>query len=493
MNLPGMSEDTNTTPSFSSGQRWMIFFSVITSIVAVVALVGMLNYLGGRYHRRFVWSNQTGSELSPQTLAMLKTITNQVNAIIYYDRQDSLYGDVDELLKQYQFANPKIHVERVDYLVDAGKAQKIKDNFKLSQGNDKNLVIFECEGRAKIISSSLLADFSIEAVPNTTNNYQRNLKSFEGEKYFSAAILNVISAKSRKAYFLEGHGEHGHDDAGEDGCLQFALVLEGSNIRTAAIRLHGTNDIPADCNLLVIDGPRRPIPAEELEKIRDYVNQGHRLMVLFNTYTQNKKTGLEAILAQWNIAVGMNTVSDPENVSRGFTMVSLFNREHPISSHLPGSELAMVNPRSIEIANPRLQGPEAPLVAQLAFSGKNAVGEGALTPAGNSIPVIAAVEKGRVKGVLPDHGTTAIVVAGDSLFLNNSYIDAGANRDFAVFAVNWLLDQTQLLEGIGPHPVKEYKLMLTNAELSSIRLLFLGAMPGAILLLGGIVWLNRRR
>ena len=31
-------------------------------------------------------------------------------------------------------------------------------------------------------------------------------------------------------------------------------------------------------------------------------------------------------------------------------------------------------------------------------------------------------------------------------------IDAAANRDFAGYAVNWLLDRTVLLEGIGPRP-----------------------------------------
>jgi hypothetical protein len=491
MNQNGMAEDPNTKPSFSASQRWMIFVSVITSIVAAVALVVMVNYLGARYHYRFILSNQAGAQLSPQTLAMLKTITNKVNVTIYFDRQNNLYGDVDELLKQYNEANSKISVDRVDYRLDAGKAQKIKETHRLSEGENKDLVIFECEGRSKIISSSLLED--IEIKQDGPTNYSRNLTGFEGEKWFSAAILNVVSPKARKAYFLEGHGEHPHDDEGEDGSKKFAMVLEDSNIRTSALSLFGTNEIPGDCNLLVIDGPRRTIPADEVEKIRAYLNQGHRLMVLFNAYTQNKRTGLEEVLAEWNVAVGFNIVKDPKNTANGFLIVNHFNREHAISTPLIGSELAMVSPRSIEVANPRLQGPEAPVVSQLAFSGEEAAAEGSLIPKGHNIPVIVAVEKGRVKGVLPDHGTTAIVVAGDSLFLNNTYIVAAANQDFAMFAANWLLDQTQLLEGIGPHPVKEYKLMLTNAELSSIRWLFLGAMPGGILLLGGLVWLNRRR
>ncbi|HZV34046.1 MAG TPA: hypothetical protein VFB72_05670, partial [Verrucomicrobiae bacterium] len=65
--------------------------------------------------------------------------------------------------------------------------------------------------------------------------------------------------------------------------------------------------------------------------------------------------------------------------------------------------------------------------------------------------------------------------------------------DFARFAANWLLDQNELLQGIGPHPVKEYKLNMTTAQMSNVRWLLLGAMPGSILVFGGLVWFRRRR
>jgi len=39
-------------PSFSRGRRWAIFFSVLVSMVAVAAVVVMVNYLGARYFLR---------------------------------------------------------------------------------------------------------------------------------------------------------------------------------------------------------------------------------------------------------------------------------------------------------------------------------------------------------------------------------------------------------------------------------------------------------
>jgi hypothetical protein len=67
-----------------------------------------------------------------------------------------------------------------------------------------------------------------------------------------------------------------------------------------------------------------------------------------------------------------------------------------------------------------------------------------------------AVEKGAIKNVITERGTSRIVVVGDSIFLANHQMDSAANRDFAGYAVNWLLDRPHLLEGLGPRPITEY-------------------------------------
>jgi len=105
---------------------------------------------------------------------------------------------------------------------------------------------------------------------------------------------------------------------------------------------------------------------------------------------------------------------------------------------------------------------------------------------------MVALEKGNLPGVSGDRTTTRMVVVGDWLFLANAPIDALANRDFAVLAVNWLLDRARLMGGIGPRPVHEYQLMLTQVQLSMLRWLMLAGLPGGVLVLGGLVWLRRR-
>ena len=118
---------------------------------------------------------------------------------------------------------------------------------------------------------------------------------------------------------------------------------------------------------------------------------------------------------------------------------------------------------------------------------------GDATAAPRRYPVLAAIEQKPVAGVANRRGNSRIVVAGDSIFLGNYYIEGGANRDFLNYAANWLLDRQELLAGISPQPVKEFRLMLTRKQSQQLDWLLLGALPGGVLFLGWLVWLVRRK
>ena len=110
-----------------------------------------------------------------------------------------------------------------------------------------------------------------------------------------------------------------------------------------------------------------------------------------------------------------------------------------------------------------------------------------------TVPLIVAVEKGRLTGVTADRGATRLVVCGDSIFLGNETINKAANRDFASLAVNWLLDRSQYVTTIGSQPIKEYRLTMTKRQMISARWVLMLGMPGAVMLLGLLVAVRRRK
>jgi hypothetical protein len=489
--------------SFSVRRKWAILCSVLLSTVAVIALVGMANYLSSRYLSplRFNWSNQTRKPLAPQTIGLLRTLTNQVKVVIYYDRSSEIYGAVSSLLTEFRLINPKISVETVDYEKDAAAAKTIKDTYKLGSADAKDLVIFDCGGRVKIVPGKALGDYSMEPVANADpedkeRNFRRSLKAFRGESIFSVALLSVTTGRPLKACFLQGHGEHNPESQDKPGYSKFNVLLQQNFIQTEPLQLLGTNTVPADCNLLIIAGPQRKLLDIELGKIKQYLDQGGRLLVLFNNSTSEVvKTGLEPILADWGVEVGRNRIKDLSSSASGSGLdlvITRFNRQHPLVSPLLGESLQLILPCSIRKIEPGKEAPNAPKVEELAFTSEKAVINDSPLPAGSPVPLMVAVEKANAKGAATERGSTRILVVGDSIFLDNLVIDYGDNSNFAGYAVNWLLDQTQLLQGVGPRTVTEYKILMTRSQMQNVRWLFLAGVPGGILLLGGLVWVRRR-
>ena len=215
--------------------------------------------------------------------------------------------------------------------------------------------------------------------------------------------------------------------------------------------------------------------------------------MLFNYFSIKHPTGLEPILARWGVNVVPDVVVEPHNTTSGQDVITSDFSSHPAVNPLVQLALQLVLPRpvcKVDWKNPPVN---APKVDELAFSSPQSklMGEPAAAP--RSYPLMAAVEQKSAPGVANTRGTTRLIVVGDSFFLGNRQIESGANRDFAGYAVNWLLDRTVLLEGIGPRPVTEFRLTMTQAQQKKVRWLLLGALPGGVLAFGCLVWLARRK
>jgi hypothetical protein len=495
-----MATELFSKPSFSVRQRWGIFFSVIISIAAVSALVVMINYLGARYYLAFPWSTETRNELSPQTHNILNSLTNEINVVIYYDHNNVLCDRIKGLLDDYCRISTKIHVKKVDYLVDAGDAEKIKDSYSdfMGPGEDTNVVIFSSSFGTNVVRGEELGQFEIapDVTEDKKNQFRNRLINFDGEEKFTSAIFRLTNPKPVRAYFLEDlKADHLLNGKRPQDYQQFKTLLEINNIDVTNLpSVGGTNGIPGDCKLLVIAGPGI-LTHSEIDNIQRYLDQGGHLFVLFNYSSKNINTGLEPLLTKWGITVGRDIVHDlkyhTDEGGGNDVVVNSFNKQHPVVTHLRDLSLELVLPRAVG-TNSTNQGSDTPAAQELAWTSANAATNDSLVAIGKPLPLMAAVEKGEIKGIM-DQGTTRILVVGDSYFLDNQMIAAARNRAFAGYAVNWLVGQTQMLQGLGPHTIHEYRIMATDEEVQTIRWIFLAAMPGAILMLGGLVWLRRRR
>jgi hypothetical protein len=487
-------------PTFSRGRKWGIGFQVGFIVCVVFSIVVMLNYLSGAYFHRFHWSSARQVELSPRTIRYIQSLTNQVKVTMYYDRNEPFFSMVQGLLKEYHNVNSRISIESVDYLRDAIAAQRIKSQYKqLIFPTSTNLVIFESGGRALPLDGNALTIYAEEQVPDAQQwAFQRRAVAFQGEKMFTSALLAVCSGKPLIAYFLEGHGENAITSSDtNNGYTTFAAVAQQNFIKTEELHsLLGSNSVPPDCNLLVIPGPNKPLQDVELAKIDRYLNEGGRLMVLFNHDSAGKKTGLENLLKKWGVEVRDEIVRDRQHSTdpeKANDLITTTLTPHPAVNALYARNwrLMFYEPRCVRRLPTKQPAADGIKVDEIVYTSSDAFVDGEEAARHGNYPLMVAVEKGDTKGIVA--GATRILVVGDSTFLGNQPIEMEANRDFAEFALNWLVDRAQLLDGVAARPIEHPRLLMTATDRAKAEWVLLGGMPGAALLVGGVVWLRRRK
>lgn len=506
-----MSKTTAPSPSFSLGRRLGTGAEVLIACLAVLAVVLMVNYLAVRHYWRTDFSAQQRWTLSPRTLKVLESLPAEVKVLVYYHQDERLYAEVTDLLREYAARNPRLRLELVDPDRQPVEANLARSRYNLAALNQRNLILFDGNGKIKTVYQQDLGDYDLEPTGESSATgqtvFRRRAKNFKGEQLFTSALIQVISPRTLKAYFIQGHGEH--DPTGTDDILgysRFAHVLRENGLEPATLTLFGTAEVPADCNLLIIAGPRAPFTRDELEKIDRYLNQGGRLLVLLNYRSFGRTLNLESLLAVWGVMVGERFALDPAQAtptSQFQDLVVPITEPHAVTRPLLLGAAHLLLPRVVSAIKSGGRTLETLKVDEILHTSPEGIlvkdvenGRPVINPATNPrgrFPLMVAVEKGAVPGVRAERGSTRLIVGGDSMFLSNQLIESRNNRDLGSHCVNWLVDQTYLLSGIEPRPLQEYRLDLTRQQMWTLNTLLLGVMPGSVLLLGALVWLRRRK
>ncbi|NBR84291.1 MAG: hypothetical protein EB141_01755 [Verrucomicrobia bacterium] len=487
----------NPTPSYSAARKFGTGFNTLVGVAAFVAIVLMVNFLAARHYRRVSISEDRVPPLAAVSLQVVHAFTNDLNVTVFFDPEEVLYGPILQLLRQYEHASPRVKVSVVNYLTEPAKAEQVKKRCELPP-NTRDVIIFEMNGKHRIVRAGELSEYDTSnLLAGKSQTVKR--KSFNGEAYFTSAMLTLFESRQLNAYYLVGHKEHEPDSpTTPTGYWKFIQLLEQANgMRAYTLPLVGTNEVPADCSLLVIAGPVLPVTPTEREKLNRYLDRGGRALILL---TQGSSPDLERLLEQWGVELGDNFVTD-EAGDRADSHMTLKNfGEHEIVRLFGGTQNGVIFPTARSVRpRPGVQGSDAPQARPLVSTSEagKAISnyrngpryDPRRDPPPGVVPVAVAVERGGLRSV--EGGSTRMVVVGDSFFLNNQVIEASINRDFAHNAINWLVDRPRLV-GVGPRPVRVYQFSMSDSQLRSVQWILLGGVPGVILGFGLLVWFRRQ-
>lgn len=479
------------------GLKVAISLNTGLTVVLAAAIFGMINYASFRHYKHADLSRSKMYQLSAKTTGLLKSLTNAVDVVVFFQPGQDVYDDVDNLLKEYQEASKLIRIQKVDPDRDIARTEMLAKKYQVTKAN---VVVFDAGGRTKFVTAEdiMEMDYSgaqMGAPPRKTG--------FKGEQAFSSAIQSITQTKAPTVYFLQGHGEH--DPDGFDRAKGFSGIaseIKRDNTTVKKVTLGEQKTIPADADALVIAGPQKRFAPAEVEQIRRFIAHQGRVLFLLDSFTD---TGLSPLLKEWGVHVGDEVVVDPSRTLSGNELFVTQYERHPITEKLAGVSSVLYLPRLVEAVEEAPPGPDAtpdkPRVTTLIKCTE--AGWGETDPNQNPlrydpgvdrkgpVGVAAAVEKGGAPGAVEVNiKPVRLVVFGDSNFLANGAL-IGANADLFQSALNWLLDRKELM-AIAPKTIEEYRLVLDQRQLRLLGWLAIGGLPALVAILGLMVWLQRR-
>ncbi|MBI3990824.1 MAG: GldG family protein [Candidatus Omnitrophica bacterium] len=464
----------------------------VAVILVSIVLLLMVNYLSLRHYRTLDWTRNKLNTLSTVTGKMLNTLPETVRVTVFFTPGHSLYDEIENLSRLYQKeGRGKIEVDFVDVDADPARAQMLAERLKVDQ---LNVVAFECGERRKVVTESEIAEYDYRQMQF---GGAPQMLAFKGEDAFTSAIKTVLETTQKKVYFLTGQGEKDTEDYDkQNGYSEAKKHLERNNFKVEKLSLFGKSEIPQDADLLVIPGPNKAYPQEELTIIGKYLDNGGKALIFVDPLV---KTGLETFLSGWNVEIGNNIVVDPSMRLPFVSGANLIINDYPyhdVVKEMKGSATIYFLACSVQPSAGVKEGLKVKSIAQTSEKGwgETRTDEETLTyNAGEdkkgplSIAVVVEEESAG------DEKAKAlrVIVVGDSDFASNGQIGSLGNSDFFMNSVNWLIGKEGML-GINPKVPEYVKLTLTARQANITLLLSIAGLPILTIALGVIVWWRRR-
>lgn len=226
--------------SFFSARSTRYGLNSLVMVIFVLAIVATSNWIISRHPWKYDTTKNKQFTLSSLTINTLKDLKQPVKITAFFtEAQDAeARTTMQDLLENY-----KLHSDKLDiHLVDPLKDPRLTDQYGIQ---NNRTTVFEA-GQTK------------------------NTISTTDEEDVTNAILKVTSKKQTTVYFMTGHGEPSIADYENGGYATVSDELKKSNYVINELKdFAATAKIPADCDVLILPGPKVAYSDPELKAIKD--------------------------------------------------------------------------------------------------------------------------------------------------------------------------------------------------------------------------------
>ena len=254
-------------------------------------------------------------------------------------------GTEDEMMRtfldRYSALSGHIKVKVADPVKDATLLERFPD----LGSADNYSVLAESAKRTKLVNYSELyyyhsdsaGDLSVSEYNQYTSYYGSSFESyygpfelfFSGDSKITGAIEYVTAEKVPTIYTLSGHGETDLSQTLVD------LILEPRGVVISILNLALGDEIPDDCDVLIINAPETDITTEEATLLISFFENGGKILLLTKP-SVNDYQNLNAFTSSFGMTVIHGTVNEGDS-SRHISRYSQYiypyiNSEHEASA-----------------------------------------------------------------------------------------------------------------------------------------------------------------
>jgi ABC-type uncharacterized transport system involved in gliding motility auxiliary subunit len=438
-------------------------------VIVILAIVAVGNVLANRYNRSYDSTTNKRYSLSEQTAKIVRGVKQAVK-ITYFDQSSKLQEGKD-LLDRYANLSPKVQIDYVD--------------------PDKN---------PQAARAANVASYGVSVVQIGTR--QEQAKTLD-EENITGAIIRALKTDKHTVCFITGDGERQIDDTDRNGFSRFKELLGQENYGTKSINLLEKAEVPADCTVLVVGGPRSDYQQPAVEAISKYIENGGRGLFLLDPPLKAgpqpvaDNDALTGLLAKWGVTVDkdllldLNPIGQLAGVGPQVVLVTKYDY-HTIVNDLKGTATGFPLTRSLEIKKA-----SNTIVDKLFDSSPSSVATTKLNEARidpndpqNKRGAMTLAAAGRY-GSEATNKEGRFVVVGSSTWAANSFINFNGNSDLALNTVNWLASDEDLIS-IRPKQPEDRRVTMTRSQMNLVRISSQFILPSLLLVMGVAVWWRRR-
>ena len=260
--------------------------AIAAAVIVLAVLVNLIVRAIPSRYTEFDLSEAGLYTLSESSRQMADDLTQDVT--IYYLAQTGNEDQIiSKLLDKYAAQSSHITWELKDPAVYPTFAAQYGAQNLTSGG-----LILVCGEQSKVLDAAELYDYDYSDYAATGAADV----TFDGESRITSAICQLTSGESRHVYYTTNHGEQALTSTLTD-------ALEGQNLSVSPLDLL-TDTIPDDCDLLIIHDPQQDVASagglvDEMSALRAYLKNGGHLMLTTDSYYSTPN--LDALMAEFGL------------------------------------------------------------------------------------------------------------------------------------------------------------------------------------------------